>query len=65
MKPAIRINRANADHHLWNNHGTFWVHYTVYPTPIQKQRVRASLRTKSLDEAREKRDSLFLQLATA
>ncbi len=63
MTTAVRINRANPDHHLWNNNGTWWVHYTVYPTPIQKQRIRASLRTDNLGEARKQRDTLFTQLA--
>jgi len=62
MKPALRINAANLDHHIWNNNGTWWVHYTVHPSPIQKQRVRASLRTGQLDAARTKRDELFRQL---
>ncbi len=64
MKPALRINGANADHHLWNNNGTFWVHYTVHPDPFTKERIRVSLSTKNLNEAREKRDSLLFQLAT-
>ncbi len=59
---AIRTDCGNPNHHLWNNNGTWFVHYTVYPTPITKQRVRKSLRTKSVDEAREKRDILFKEM---
>ncbi len=59
---AIRTDEANPNHHLWNNNGTWFVHYTVYPTPITKQRVRKSLRTKSIDEARAKRDTLFSEM---
>jgi hypothetical protein len=62
MKPALRINRANADHHLWNNNGTWFVHYTIHPNVLTKQRVRRSLRTKSLREARQKRDRLLINL---
>ena len=56
---AIRLNPANPDHHLWNNHGTWFVHYTIHPTPVTKQRVRASLHTRSLAEARRRRDTLL------
>ena len=59
MKPAFRINRANADHHLWNNNGTWWVHYTVYPDALTKKRIRTSLRTRSLREARRGRDRVL------
>jgi len=58
---AIRLNPANPDHHLWNNNGTWWCHYTVHPTPLTKQRIRASLGTKDLSEARLRRDRLLLR----
>lgn len=60
---AIRVDGSNQDHHLWNNNGTWFVHYTVYPTPITKERVRRSLKTKHVEEARQRRDELFRQLA--
>ena len=53
---AIRTDGRNLNHHLWNNNGTWFIHYTVYPTPVTKERIRRSLRTKSLVEARERRD---------
>jgi hypothetical protein len=56
---AIRLNPANPDHHLWNNNGTWWCHYTVHPTPVTKQRIRASLQTKNLTLARLRRDQLL------
>jgi hypothetical protein len=52
-------DEGNPNHHLWNNHGTWFVHYTRYPTPFTKERVRRSLQTKSLVEAREKRDAIL------
>jgi hypothetical protein len=61
--PSLRIHPENPDHHLWNNHGTWFVHYTVHPTPFTKQRVRASLGTKHLAAARERRDAFFAHLA--
>jgi len=59
---AIRVDGENLNHHLWNNNGTWFVHYTVYPTAITKQRVRCSLKTKCVEEARRRRDELFRRL---
>jgi len=56
---SIRIDPENPNHHLWKNHGTWWIHYTVHPTPWTQQRVRQTLRTRLLDEARLRRDALF------
>ncbi len=61
--PALRIRAENANHHLWNNHGTWFLHYTVHPTPFTKERVRRSLGTKDLHVARERRDVFFAHLA--
>ena len=61
--PALRLNPENPNHHLWNNNGTWFLHYTVYPTPFTKERIRRSLGTKDLAIARERRDSFFAQLA--
>jgi hypothetical protein len=58
-KIVLRINAANPNHHLWNNNGTWWCHYTEHPTPFTKQRTRTSLGTKSLVQARSRRDQLF------
>ncbi|WDE98010.1 hypothetical protein PQO03_19485 [Lentisphaera profundi] len=57
---AIRTDEANDNHHLWNNNGTWFIHYTVYPTAVTKKRIRRSLKTKSLGEARRLRDDIFL-----
>lgn len=59
---SVRIPVANPDHHLWNNNGTWFVHYTVHLPDYTKQRVRASLRTKGRDLARRRRDELFEKL---
>ena len=60
---SLRTNPENPNHHLWNNNGTWFIHYVVHPTPITKARVRRSLRTKLLDEARARRDALFAELS--
>jgi len=62
--PGIRVRTDNPNHHLWNNHGTWFLHYTVHPTPFTKERIRRSLGTKDLTIARERRDSFFAHLAS-
>jgi hypothetical protein len=57
---AIRLNPGNPDHHLWNNNGTWFVHYTIHPTPLTKERVRASLGTKDRLQARLRRDQVLV-----
>lgn len=56
---AIRIDPENSDHHIYNNNGTFWIHYTVYPTPNTAERVRKSLKTKDIKVARRRRNEIF------
>lgn len=63
--PAARRHAGNANHHLWNNNGTWFLHYTTYPTPFTKERVRRSLGTKDLAEARLRRDDFFAHLGAA
>lgn len=60
--PALRLNPENPNHHLWNNNGTWFLHYTVYPTAFTKERIRRSLGTKDVETARARRDSFFQQL---
>ena len=62
--PGIRVSPDNPNHHLWNNHGTWFLHYTVHPTPFTKERIRRSLGTKDVRVARERRDSFFAHLAS-
>ena len=62
--PGIRVSAENPNHHLWNNHGTWFLHYTVHPTPFTKERIRRSLGTKDIRVARERRDSFFTHLAS-
>jgi hypothetical protein len=56
---SVRVNPSNPNHHLWNNNGTWFIHYVVHPTPFTKERIRRSLRTKCLNEARARRDELL------
>ena len=58
-KLAVRINRANLNHHLWNNNGTWFLHYTRHEPGFIKVRCRQSLRTRSLNAARQLRDAVL------
>ena len=60
--PSIRVHEDNPTHHLWNNNGTWWIHFTVH-FDHRKRRVRKSLKTALLAEAIERRDAL-LETAT-
>ena len=54
---SIRLNSDNPNHHLWNNNGTWFIHYTVHPDALTAVRVRRSLGTAELSEARSRRDA--------
>lgn len=62
---ATRRVRGNANHHLWNNHGTWWCHFTLHQPDFTKRRLRVTLGTSDLIEAREIRDFLFAVLPSA
>jgi hypothetical protein len=59
---SIKIDSENPDHHLWNNHGTWWLHYTIHQPDYTKRRIRVSLETRNRKEARQRRDTLFAHL---
>jgi len=50
------------DHHLWKNGRLYWVAFTVHLPGWRKERVRRSLGTADLEEARRRRDALFARL---
>ena len=60
-RASIRIGAHKPNHHLYNNNGTWWMHYTAYPTPITTQRMRRSLKTSDVALARKRRDAIFAQ----
>jgi hypothetical protein len=60
--PAVRITDTNPDHHLWNNNGTWWIHYTLHLPDYTKQRVRRSLGTRHSRVARQRRNEIFAGL---
>ena len=61
--PAVRINPDNPDHHVYSHNGVWWIHYSIRTDPrFKSQRVRASLGTRSLEVARERRDAILAHL---
>ncbi len=60
--PSVRLNRRNLDHHIYNNNGTWWIHYTVHLADYTKRRIRASLKTKDNLAARQRRDETLTRL---
>tara|TARA_B100000686_G_C16077641_1_gene612359 strand:- start:63 stop:287 length:225 start_codon:yes stop_codon:yes gene_type:complete len=56
---SIRLNNKNPNHHLWNNHGTWWLHYTMHLPDHTKKRVRRSLHTQDVNQARLLRDEFL------
>ena len=59
---SIRVKRGNPDHHLWNNHGTWWLHYTLHLPDYTTRRIRKNLRTRDLDQARTLCDEFLANL---
>ena len=51
------------DHHLWRNGRLWWVAFTVHLDNWTAERVRRSLRTADLAEARRRRDAMLASYA--
>ncbi len=56
---SLRINHQNADHHIWNNNGVWWLHLTLHLDNYTKRRVPRSLGTREVGVARTRRDWLL------
>lgn len=56
---SARTGRDNPDHHLWNNRGTWWCHFTLHRSDYTAERIRVSLRTRDVVVARCRRDELL------
>jgi hypothetical protein len=54
----------NPNHHLWRNGRLWWIAFTVVYDGWRQERIRRSLRTTDLDEARRRRDALLLEFAS-
>jgi hypothetical protein len=58
----LTTDRAHPDHHLWKNGRLWWVAFTVHLPAWRKERIRRSLGTADVEEARRLRDALFARL---
>jgi hypothetical protein len=56
---SLRVNQENRLHHLWNNNGTWWIHYTLHFADYTAKRIRQSLKTSELEEAIRRRDEII------
>lgn len=56
---SVRCHPGNPNHHLWNNNGTFWCHFTIHLPDFTKERLRLSLGTGDVNHARRLRDALM------
>jgi hypothetical protein len=52
----------NPDHHIWCNNGTWFLHLTV-EWRGQRRRLRTSLKTRDVGEARARRDRFLACIA--
>lgn len=62
---SFRVRGHNQNHHLWFNNGSWWMHYTVHLPDGTKQRVRRSLRTRSIELAHARRDAILEEFGPA
>lgn len=60
---SSRQKTSGSNHHLWNNHGTWWFHCTEHRPDGTAVRIRLSLRTHDIAAARIKRDRTLSQYA--
>jgi hypothetical protein len=51
---------SDPNHHLWRNGRLWWVAFTVHLPGWRKDRVRVSLGTDDVAEARRRRDALLV-----
>ena len=60
--PGYRKNgRPHPDHHLWRNGRLWWIAFTVHRPDWTAERIRRSLGTDDLSEARRRRDLILRQ----
>jgi hypothetical protein len=59
---ATRRTDTNPNHHLMNNHGTWWIRFTLRSTEGTSKRPAYSLKTPDLETARRKRDGILADL---
>jgi hypothetical protein len=61
---SLRIDDTNPLHHLWNNNGTWWIHFTEHLPDFTKRRIRKSLGTRHVTIAIKRRDEILAPTST-
>jgi hypothetical protein len=61
----VRDSAPDPDHHLWRNGRLWWVAFTVHLPGWRKDRVRLSLGTADVVEARRRRDRVLREYPLA
>lgn len=51
--------KYGANHHIWDNNGTWWCHLSLERSRGPAKRIRFSLRTNKVREARQRRDLIM------
>jgi hypothetical protein len=59
-----RASETNPNHHLWKNGRLWWLAVTLLHDGWRQERVRQSLGTDDLHEARRRRDLVLARFAT-
>ena len=54
-----RAARLGENHHLWRNGRLWWIAYTLLHDGWRQERVRHSLGTADVEEARQRRDRIL------
>ncbi len=62
---AAGTPEVDPNHHLWRNGRLWWVAFTVHLPTWQKERIRLSLGTADVVEARRRRDKVLAEYPVA
>jgi hypothetical protein len=62
---ATAAPEVDPNHHLWRNGRLWWVAFTVHLPTWQKERIRLSLGTADVVEARRRRDKVLAEYPLA
>lgn len=57
--PLYNRKHYGPDHHMWDNNGTWWAHFSVTRMRGPCKRMRVSLCTSNRKVARQRRDQLL------
>ena len=64
LASGVDPERVDPNHHLWRNGRLWWIAFTIHRGHLQ-ERVRFSLRTAEVEEARRRRDRVLALVAQA